>query len=98
VVALGVTRREELDQAIATHGRILHDATVISVNNHNSGDVGALNWIDARASSLCEMLVEVGEALKPGLQDSQMATAFLTALWLKPSALVTRKPRRPPWR
>jgi len=42
--------------------------------------VGALNWIDARASSLCEMLVEVGEALKPGLQDSQMATAFLTGI------------------
>ena len=28
IIALGVTRREYLDQAITAHGRILHDATV----------------------------------------------------------------------
>src|SRR5579884_2226901 len=32
VLALGVTQRNQLDQAITAHGRILHDATVISVN------------------------------------------------------------------
>ncbi|MBP7821060.1 hypothetical protein KA043_03070, partial [Candidatus Saccharibacteria bacterium] len=31
VVALGVDNREHIDQAIISHGRILHDATVIGV-------------------------------------------------------------------
>src|SRR3954471_304197 len=35
VVALGVTHQEELDEAITTHGRILHDATVTSLNTSN---------------------------------------------------------------
>ena len=80
VVALGVHKREELDQAIIAHGRILHDATVISVNNRSSGDLGTINWQDTGASSLAEMLVTLGEELKPGLQDGQMATAFLTGI------------------
>src|SRR5579862_6365463 len=33
VLALGVSQRAQLDAAITAHGRILHDATVISVNN-----------------------------------------------------------------
>src|SRR5665647_841303 len=32
VLALGVIQRTQLDSAITAHGRILHDATVISVN------------------------------------------------------------------
>src|SRR5665811_1136160 len=32
IIALGVHDQGELDQAIAAHGRILHDATVISIN------------------------------------------------------------------
>src|SRR6185437_12787269 len=33
VVALGVKEQAQLDQAITAHGRILHDATVVSINN-----------------------------------------------------------------
>src|SRR5580704_15040960 len=33
VVALGAHEQQELDQAITSHGRILHDATVMSINN-----------------------------------------------------------------
>src|SRR5680860_69714 len=32
VVALGVNKKTDLDKAITSHGRILHDATVISIN------------------------------------------------------------------
>ncbi|HLB66513.1 MAG TPA: hypothetical protein VJJ78_02890 [Candidatus Saccharimonadales bacterium] len=80
VMALGVGRKEELDQAITAHGRILHDATVISVNNRENSDIGAINWHDAGASSLCELLVSLGESLQPGVIDAQMATAFLTGI------------------
>jgi hypothetical protein len=32
IIALGVKEQDDLDQAITAHGRILHDATVASVN------------------------------------------------------------------
>lgn len=80
VIALGVHRREELDQAITAHGRILHDATVISVNNQNSSELGVINWHETGASSLSELLVGLAEILQPGILDAQMATAFLTGI------------------
>ena len=80
VVALGVHERTELDQAITSHGRILHDATVISVNNKEQGELGAINWIDLNASSLSEMLVELARGLSTDPLDAQMATAFMTGI------------------
>lgn len=80
VLALGVHKKEELDQAITAHGRILHDATVISVNTTENGDLGALNWVDMSASSLCEMLISLANTLGDNLVDSQIATAFLTGI------------------
>ncbi len=82
VVALGVHQREELDQAIIAHGRILHDAVTISVNNKQTAELGALNWFQADASSLCEMVVGLIEPLQgeKALLDSQIATAFLTGV------------------
>ena len=82
VMALGVKDRAQLDAAITAHGRILHDATVASVNA-GPGKVpalGQINWQDEQASSLCEMLVSISEAFGPGLIDAQMATAFLTGI------------------
>lgn len=80
VVALGVHSKEELDQAIIAHGRILHDATIISINNAIGGTLGTINWQDQQASSLCEMLVELAEVIKSDSFDAQMATSFLTGI------------------
>jgi hypothetical protein len=81
VVALGVNNRDHIDQAIISHGRILHDATVIGVMAGDEPvDVGAINWQDSSASSLCEMLVSISESLQSGSIDGQMATAFLTGI------------------
>lgn len=81
VVALGVTDRNHLDQAIVAHGRILHDATVLTLStNKGVSDIGGINWQDMGASSLCEMLVGVGSDLQTGLVDSQIATAYLTGI------------------
>ncbi|GEM_PF-620466 len=80
VIALGIHAKEDLDQAIVQHGRILHDATVISLNNGPGGGVGTLHLEDAQASSLCEMVVGICEGLKPNSFDPQMATAFLTGI------------------
>ncbi len=80
VVALGVRVREELDQTIMAHGRILHDATIISVNNTKPADLGALNWNDPKASSLSEMTAGMLDILQPNSLDAQIATAFLTGI------------------
>lgn len=81
VVALGVTKREELDNAITSHGRILHDATFITVTaGQDFSELGQINWQEQGASSLSEMLVSISEAFQGGLIDTQIATAFLTGI------------------
>lgn len=80
VMALGVNDPKDLDQAITSHGRILHDATVVSVNTSDGASLGTINWVQKDASSLCEMLLDVGLELKADALDGQMATAFLTGI------------------
>jgi hypothetical protein len=80
VLALGVRQQTDLDQAITSHGRILHDATVISINNGDGGELGSIHWLDKSASSLSEMAVLLGNDLGENLLDSQIATALLTGI------------------
>ena len=80
VVALGVHDRNELDAAIVAHGRILHDATIISVNISEGSELGSIHWQDGKASSLSEMACDLVQALDDKVLDSQIATAFLTGI------------------
>lgn len=80
VVALGVHNQNELDQAITAHGRILHDASVITMNVKPGGELGAINWLDQRASSLSELVVQLVDTIDKRMLDPQMATALLTGI------------------
>lgn len=83
VVALGVHDQADVDDAITAHGRILHDATVISINTDNeaSKDLGSINWVDANASGLSEMIYSIANQLgKDDAIDNQAATALLTGI------------------
>ncbi len=81
VLALGVEKQEDLDEAIAAHGKILHDATVATLSTGaKKSSLGSIDWQDAAASSLCEMLVAMSESLKSNLLDEQIATAYLTGI------------------
>lgn len=81
VVALGVQKRESFDKAITAHGRILHDATVVAINSGSAkSNIGALDWNDNQASSICEMLVNLSDQLGSDLLDKQISTAFLTGI------------------
>jgi nanoRNase/pAp phosphatase (c-di-AMP/oligoRNAs hydrolase) len=80
VVALGVREQGDLDDAITMHGRILHDATVSTINTSADGDLGGINWHDASASSLSELVTELAQALDKDLLDGQIATALLTGI------------------
>jgi hypothetical protein len=81
IIALGVEKREELDQAIVAHGRILHDATVITINTADQkSSLGSIDWHEAKASSLSEMLASIADVIKPGILDQQISTALLTGV------------------
>jgi hypothetical protein len=80
VLALGVHQQADLDQAITAHGRILHDATVITMNVRPGGELGSINWLDASASSLSELTVQLLDMLDKTMMDGQIATAMLTGI------------------
>ncbi|HUD10453.1 MAG TPA: hypothetical protein VMR28_02150, partial [Candidatus Saccharimonadales bacterium] len=80
VVALGVHNQTELDQAIAAHGRILHDATVISINNKANGNLGTLNLLDQTTSGLSELVASMADQLDKSILNTQIATALLTGI------------------
>lgn len=80
VVAIGVDKKDDLDAAISGHGKILHDATVATVNLAGSGTLGSISWVDATASSYSELISGLGDSLKDGLLDEQIATALLTGI------------------
>ena len=83
VVAIGVKDSNDLDRALADHGKIMHDATVASLSiGSETSDLGTINWHDSQASSYSEMLVSVSEALRTdkNLLDEQISTAFLTGI------------------
>lgn len=80
VIALGVGQQEDLDEAIISHGRILHDATVASINIAASGGLGTINWHVPQASSLSELVTHLSRGLGDNLLDEQIATALLTGI------------------
>lgn len=80
VIALGVHDQKDLDQAITTHGRILHDATVMSINTTAGNNLGTINWQDSKASSLSEMVTNLAENFDKKVFDNQVATALLTGI------------------
>lgn len=83
VLALGVRDQGHLDKALEAHGKILHDATVLTVTaGADTSNLGSLDWHDGGASSLSEMVVGLADGLKEDgpLLDEQIATAFLTGI------------------
>lgn len=83
VLALGVENQAHLDGALEAHGRILHDATVITISSGTqTSSLGSIDWRDETASSLSEMLVSLVESLQAdtALVDQEIATALLTGI------------------
>jgi hypothetical protein len=81
VVALGVQEQRDLDHTITAHGRILHDATVATINTiiGNTG-LGSISIVDQNTSSMSETIERLITALGKDLIDNQIATALLTGI------------------
>ncbi len=82
VLAVGVQTEADLDHALESHGRIMHDATVAAISLGEPTKLGGMEWADGSASSYSEMLVRLCEQLKTdkAVIDEQIATAFLTGI------------------
>ncbi|MDQ2973404.1 MAG: hypothetical protein M3Q79_02895 [bacterium] len=81
VVALGVTNRDELDESIVAHGRILHDATVIGISiGEIKSELGSINWHEPAASSLSELAARLCAQIDSHNFDGQIATALMTGI------------------
>ena len=82
VIAIGVQSEADLDRALESHGRILHDATVAAVSIDTSTNLGGMEWIDSKVSSYSELLLSLVQSVKTDkkLIDEQIATAFLTGI------------------
>jgi len=81
VIALGITKREELDKVIVEQGRILHDATIATINTTTPSTLGTINWDSPQSSCLCEMLVDFSSNFKvEKLIDGQIANSLLSGI------------------
>ncbi len=80
VLALGIHDRSQVDQAIMAHGRILHDAIVICIDNTPGDSLGTINWVEEMASSLSEMITSIADEIQAKVLDEQISTALLTGI------------------
>lgn len=84
VIALGVKDQDHLDGALSAHGKILHDAKVMTITAgaESNSNLGSTDWHDDKASSLSEMVVSLVNALgsEQSLLDQQTSTALLTGI------------------
>ncbi len=82
VIALDVSSVDELDNALAEHGRIMHNASTVNITIKAPGKFAEVDWSNPMASSVCEMVTQLifemqGED-KP--LDKDVATALLTGI------------------
>lgn len=82
VIALNVRSAGDLDEALAEHGRIMHDAATVDITTGTPGRFGEIEWSNPAASSVCEMVTELIFAIQGNSErlDSEIATALLTGI------------------
>lgn len=83
IIALGVTSQDNLDKALDAHGKILHDAKVVTITaGETASNLGGVDWNEKSAGSLSEMVVALSTQMsgEEKLIDEQIATALLTGI------------------
>jgi hypothetical protein len=84
VIAIGAENRDDLDAAIAAHGRILHDAILATLLISGAQtNLGTIIWQDNAAGSYAEMVADLAKDLDSKdktMIDEPIATALLTGV------------------
>jgi hypothetical protein len=85
IIALNVDSEADLDSALSEYGKIKHDASSINISAAAPGKFGDLEWGDPAASSVSEMVANLGDVidasdLEEKLIDKSTATALLAGI------------------
>ena len=82
VIAIGAANQKQLDDAIASHSRILQDAHVVSISaGKAASELGSARWNNPQASGASEMVADLIDSLKGNKQlDEHIANALLTGI------------------
>ena len=79
IVALGAANTNDLDESINKDSKLTQNAKFIFLASEGEGG-GATSWVDTSASSVCEMVMSMSEALGSGMMDRDIATALFTGI------------------
>lgn len=80
IVVIGATKKDEVDTAITSKSRLMHDANVVGIATKDNSSLPGIGWSEPTASSTAEMLVSISEALQGNLLDAKSSTALLTGI------------------
>ncbi len=80
IIALGVAEESDLDGALVEYGRIMHDAGVVNITTEEGGKFSEMEWSNPEASSVSEMVAELGVELGGEAFEKDSATALLTGI------------------
>ncbi|MBR3323594.1 hypothetical protein IKG16_01780 [Candidatus Saccharibacteria bacterium] len=81
VIALNIDDVANLDAALTEYGRIMHDATAVNITTGVAGKFAETEWSEPEKSSVCEMIVELLNAMGDGAKmTKEVATALLTGI------------------
>ncbi|MEX0749071.1 MAG: hypothetical protein WD467_01730 [Candidatus Saccharimonadales bacterium] len=79
IIGLGATNPSQLDPAVTKEQKLTQNAKFAFITT--SSEAGeALSWNDPSASSICEMVMSMSEALGSGMVDKDIATALFTGI------------------
>lgn len=79
IIGLGAHEPSQLDPVVTQEKKLTDKARFVFITNGSGSDQG-YNWVDAAASSICEMVMSMSEALGSGMMDKDIATALFAGI------------------
>ena len=82
VVGVGAKSKTDVDEKVRSEEKLAQNTQFLLLNTQpqEGADEGSLNWSEPQASSVCEMVMSMSEALGSGMLDDVIATALLTGI------------------
>lgn len=93
IIALDVANEGDLDGALSEYGRIMHDAGAVNITTNEGGNFSDVEWSDPEASSVSEMIAELGGELAEDAFEKNSATALLTGIVASTERFANEKTR-----
>lgn len=90
VIVLGVHSIIKIDSLLEQNPTLFDGLHLVNLDYHRVNDnYGSVNYIDASATSVCEMLIGVLESVGQGMIDADIATALLTGIMASTNRFTT---------